>query len=197
MKDKYDYILLGFNKKIFVLLVLLLSFIVIACNNSNDPVERLKQKIDKAEMVEYIDSVHGVKLLYPNFFSIKKVDNYCAEFNYSDKDVKEICLSYRLIPPRIFDTTDELLLLTDDSVTTCIKKKNHYIILKTEDNEPYPLSLDKYYTSIHGWIRVSIEYDKKYEGAVKRLIKQVEQWKPIPNDDIPKWLNAILDFLDI
>lgn len=78
------------KKKSICITCLLLSFIVIACNNSNDPVERLKQKIDKAEMVEYIDSVHGVKLLYPNIFSIKKVDNYCAEFNYSDKDVKEI-----------------------------------------------------------------------------------------------------------
>ena len=51
------------------ILVLLISFI--SCkDDSNDPAEILKKRIDNAEMIEYIDSAHGAKLLYPDFFLV-------------------------------------------------------------------------------------------------------------------------------
>ena len=178
-----------FKKKVFVLLVLLLSFIVIACNNSNDPVERLKQKIDKAEMVEYIDSVHltTVKMLYPDFFSVKKENGQRAEFYYSDQDVKELVLSFHAIPPRIFENTEKALKIISGSLDICIKKRSDYFILKSEESDPSSfVLLTKYYrTKFGGWICVSILYEKKYEKAVTRLTKQVMKWKPLSDKLIP------------
>ena len=178
-----------FRKTALALHIIITISFIVACNNMDDSVARLKQKIDKAEMVEYIDSVHltTVKMLYPDFFSVKKENGQRAEFYYSDQDVKELVLSFHAIPPRIFENTEKALKIISDSLDICIKKRSDYFILKSEESDPSSfVLLTKYYrTKFGGWICVSILYEKKYEKAVTRLTKQVMKWKPLSDKLFP------------
>ena len=85
------------------ILVLLISFI--SCkDDSNDPAEILKKRIDNAEMIEYIDSAHGAKLLYPDFFLVDTAKEFSdVRFYYSDEKVKEISLNLSYYPPRFIN----------------------------------------------------------------------------------------------
>ena len=103
MKRQKDVILYVF--------VLLISFV--SCkNDSDDPVEILSKRIDNAEMVEYIDSVHGAKLLYPDFFLVDTTKEFSdVRFYYSDEKVKEISLNLSYYPPR-FINIKKILIYT-------------------------------------------------------------------------------------
>ena len=104
---------------IIMAVVGLTSVCFISCENkSNDPAEILRERIDKAEMIEYIDSVHGVKLLYPDFFRVDttgKLDN--IRFYYSDEHVKELSLGLSYYHPRFIENIDKIIgLFESDSL---------------------------------------------------------------------------------
>ena len=191
------------RKKVFkytirIVLGLICFGTLLSCvNNSNDPAEILKRRIDKAEMVEYIDTVRNARLLYPDFFKIDSVGKYYASFSYSDKDVKELNLYYIIYPPRWIESSKEYVRINTDSLTTFSKVKLGSFIM-TQEYEYFPQlkSVSKYSETIHGWTSYTLTYEKQYEDAVGRLTRMVDDWK-IYDEDNPKWFTDICDFLDI
>lgn len=187
------------RQKIVTLFILFLPICFASCNrNSNDPVEILKQRIEKAEMVEYVDSIHGEKFLYPDFFSIDTTGNN-VRFYYSDENVKELSLSLFYCPPRFYDDINDIVAsYSSDSLFVCLKKNNIYCIMKGKYE---PDSEIMYYTKIQSgfywWIDYSLAYESQYEDAVKRLIKEVKDWRPKCYDMPPKWLNNLIYYLGI
>ena len=180
--------------------VAMMSTCLISCGNkSEDPAEILKQKINNAKMIEYVDSVYGAKLLYPDFFEVDTTDEYSkVRFCYSDDNVKELNLSLDYFPPRLFENVDKIVdLFKSDSLYECIEKKNGSCIMKGKDgpNSEY-IYLIKYYRSSHGWAACTLIYEPQYEDAVERLAKMVKGWK-IYSEDVPEWLTDACDFLDI
>ena len=186
---------------IIMAVVGLTSVCFISCENkSNDPAEILRERIDKAEMIEYIDSVHGVKLLYPDFFRVDttgKLDN--IRFYYSDEHVKELSLGLSYYHPRFIENIDKIIgLFESDSLYVCLEKKKRSCLLKGKDgpNSEY-IYLIKYAKGPYWWIACTLTFEPQYENSVKRLIYIVKKWKAMPPENVPVWLSDILDFLDI
>lgn len=189
------------KRKIAIILYILSLLICFdSCNrDKNTPAELLKQKINNAEMKEYVDSVYGAKLLYPDFFEVDTTDEYNkVRYCYSDDKVKELSLSLHYFPPRLFENVDKIVDSFEyDSLYACIEKKNNSCIMKGKDgpNSEY-IYLIKYYRSRHGWAACTLIYEPQYEDAVERLVKMVKGWK-IYSEDNPEWLTDTFDFLDI
>lgn len=200
IKDEMIWKIIKYTSRIvFGLLTLFWGLVGLAsCNdNSNDPAEILRQRIESAEMVEYTDTIYGAKLLYPDFFKIDSVGKCYASFSYSDENIMELNLFYFIFPPRLFDNSKEAVRKLSDSLTTSSKVKGGSFILAQEYEQfPQIKDVSKYYHTRHGWTSYTLTYDKQYEDAVERLIKMVKNWK-IYEEDIPKWLTDIFDFLDI
>ena len=186
------------KKFILIIIVVLLIGGFISCNtNSNDPVAILKQRIDKAEMVEYEDTIWGAKLLYPDFFKIDSIGKSYADFSCSDENVKELKLSYFKFPPRLIDSSKDYVRRHSDSLSTFSRVKSGSFIL-TEEYEHFPQikCVFKFYHTQYGWAGYCLTYEKQYEDAVERLIKMVKDWK-IYSKDVPEWITDIYDFIDI
>ena len=170
---------------------------MMSCRDSNDPVAVLKHRIDNAKMMEYVDSLHGAKVLYPDFFHIDSIGEHEASFSYSDKDVKVLILSYHTWPPRIFDTSHEAVRLFSDSLNVCLEEKTSSFTMTGEQEKNSPITyLEKANSTSHGWALYTLTYEKKYEDAVERLTEMIKDWK-IYNDKHPKWIQDIFYFLDI
>ena len=165
-------------------------------NNSSDPAEILKRRIDKCKMVEYTDTFYGAKLLYPDFFKIDSVGKCYASFSYSDENIKELNLFYFIYPPRLIENSKEYVRISTDSLTTFSKVKSGSFI-QTDEYEHFPeiKCVFKFYKSKHGWTSYILTYEKKYEDAVERLIDMVKDWK-IYSEDYPEWVTDMFDFLD-
>ena len=186
-----------FSMSAVVILIILTSSWVLCNRNINDPVTVLKHRIDKAEMVQYIDTVGNAKLFYPDFFDIDTIGNDRACFSYSDENVKVLSLSYYRYPPRMLGTSNEAVRLLSDSLNVCLKERKGSFIIAGEDEKDSPITyLSKYYHTIHGWTCYTLTYEKQYEDAVERLVKMIKDWK-IYTDDTPEWIVDICDFLDI
>ena len=192
-----------FNMKFSMSVVVILTILIsisscMSCGrNVNDPMEVLKHRIDKAEMVQYVDAICKAKLLYPDFFNIDTIGNDVAGFSYSDKNVKVLSLSYYRYPPRVFGSTDEAIRLLSDSLNVCLKRrKSSFIIAGEFENNSQIIYLSKYYHTIHGWSCYSLTYEKQYEDAVKRLINEIKDWK-IYTGNTPECVVDICDFLNI
>ena len=192
-----------FNMKFSMSVVVILTILIsisscMSCGRDvNDPVQALKCRIDKAEMVQYVDSICNAKLFYPDFFNIDTVGNDVAGFSYSDKNVKVLSLSYYRYPPRVFDSTDEAIRLLSDSLDFCLKRrKSSFIIAGEFENNSQITYLSKYYHTIHGWSCYTLTYEKQYEDAVKRLINEIKDWK-IYTGNTPECVVDICDFLNI
>ena len=192
-----------FNMKFSMFVVVILTILIsisscMSCGRDvNAPMEVLKHRIDKAEMVQYVDSICNAKLFYPDFFNIDTVGNDVAGFSYSDKNVKVLSLSYYRYPPRVFDSTDEAIRLLSDSLNVCLKRrKSSFIIAGEFENNSQITYLSKYYHTIHGWSCYSLTYEKQYEDAVKRLINEIKDWK-IYTGNTPECVVDICDFLNI
>lgn len=192
-----------FNMKFSMSVVVILTILIsksscMSCGRDvNDPVQALKCRIDKAEMVQYVDSICNAKLFYPDFFNIDTIGNDVAGFSYSDKNVKVLSLSYYRYPPRVFGSTDEAIRLLSDSLDFCLKRrKNSFIIAGEFENNSQITYLSKYYHTIHGWSCYTLTYEKQYEDAVKRLINVIKDWK-IYAGNTPEWVVDVCDFLDI
>ena len=182
-------------------IILAIVCLISSCeSNSDDPAEILKKRIDQAEMIEYIDSVHGAKLLYPDFFRVDTTEEReHVRFYYSDENIKELSIGLFFYPPRLFQNVDVFIhRYESDSLYTCIEKKNHSCIMKGKDgpNSEY-IYLIKYAKGRYGWIACTLTYEPQYENSVKRLIYNVKKWKPMPPENVPVWLSDIFDFLDI
>jgi len=191
---------LWYNAAVTIMCIAVMSAIFISCkNNNDDPAEILKERIESAQMKEYVDSVYGAKLLYPDFFEVDTTDEYSkVRFCYSDDNVKELNLSLDYFPPRLFENVDKIVdLIKSDSLYECIEKKNGSCIMKGKDgpNSEY-IYLIKYYRSSHGWTACTLIYEPQYEDAVERLVKIVKGWK-IYSEENPEWLTDTFDFLDI
>lgn len=182
---------------VVLVLIMLISSWVLCGRNINDPVAVLKHRIDKAEMMQYVDTVCSAKLLYPDFFDIDTIGNDWACFSYSDKNVKVLSLSYCRYPQRVFGSTDEAIRLESDSLNVCLKRrKSSFIIAGEFENNSQIIYLSKYYHTIHGWSCYTLTYEKQYEDAVKRLINEIKDWK-IYAGNTPEWVVDVCDFLDI
>ena len=117
---------------ILYVLVLLISFV--SCkNDSDDPVEKLKKRIDNAEMVEYIDSAHGTKLLYPDFFLVDTTREIeYVRFYYTDENVKELSLNLSYYPPRFFENINKVVEIYENSPAEKAGLKKDDIIIKVD-----------------------------------------------------------------
>ena len=189
--------IIKYSMAVVLVLIMLISSWVLCGRNINDPVAVLKHRIDKAEMMQYVDTVCSAKLLYPDFFDIDTIGNDWACFSYSDKNVKVLSLSYCRYPPRVFGSTDEAIRLESDSLNVCLKRrKSSFIIAGEFENNSQIIYLSKYYHTIHGWSCYTLTYEKQYEDAVKRLINEIKDWK-IYAGNTPEWVVDVCDFLDI
>ena len=192
-----------FNMKFSMSVVVILTILIsisscMSCGRDvNDPMEVLKHRIDKAEMVQYVDAICNAKLLYPDFFNIDTIGNDRACFSYSDEDVKVLSLSYYRYPPRMLGTSNEAVCLLSDSLNVCSKVRKRFFIMAGEDEKDSPITyLSKYYHTIHGWTCYTLIYEKQHEDAVERLVKMIKDWK-IYTDDTPEWVVDVCDFLDV
>ena len=182
-----------------VCLVLMLICLFLCEKGSDDPVKILKNKIDKAEMIEFVDSFYSAKLLYPDFFRVDttgKLDD--IRFYFSDENVKDLSLGLSYYPPRSFENIDNFIRICEsDSMYVCLEKKKRSFILKGKDgpNSEY-IYLIKYTKGRYWWIVCTLTYEPQYENSVKRLIKIVKKLKPMPDENTPVW-SDICDFLDI
>ena len=167
-------------------------------NNSNDPVEALKRRIDMAEMIEYVDSTHDARLRYPDFFLVDTTGEYSAvRFYYSDENVKNLSLCLDYYPPRLFQNIDKVVDIFQDSLYVCVEKRRTYCIMKGKDgpNSEF-IRFSKCKRGGYWWVECTLIYEPQYEGAVKRLTKMVKDWKPIPSQNIPEWLSDLCDSLE-
>lgn len=192
-----------FNMKFSMSVVVILTILIsisscMSCGRIiNDPVAVLKHRIDKAEMVQYIDTIRNAKLFYPDFFDIDTIGNDRACFSYSDKNVKVLSLSYYRYPPRMLGTSNEAVRFLSDSLNVCSKVRKRSFIIVGEDEKDSPITyFSKYYHTIHGWICYTLTYEKQYEDAVEKLVKMIKDWK-IYTDDTPEWIVDLCDFLDV
>ena len=180
-----------------VILIILISSWVLCGRKINDPVAVLKHRIDKAEMMQYVDTVCNAKLFYPDFFDIDTIGNDRACFSYSDKNVKVLSFSYYRYPPRMLGTSNEAVRLLSDSLNVCLKERKGSFIIAGEDEKDSPIRyLSKYYHTIHGWTCYTLTYEKQYGDAVERLVKMIKDWK-IYTGDTPEWIVDMCDFWDI
>ena len=191
---------LWYNAAVTIMCIAVMSAIFISCkNNNDDPAEILKERIESAHMKEYVDSVYGAKLLYPDFFEVDTTDEYSkVRFCYSDDKVIELSLSLDYFPPRLYKNVDKIVdSFESDSLYVCVEKKNGSFIMKGNDgpNSEY-IYLCKYYRSSHGWAACTLIYEPQYEDAVERLAQMVKGWK-IYSKNVPEWLTDTFDFLDI
>ncbi len=188
------------QKIITLLIIIIILFNIVSCNhNYDDPVAKLKYRIDKAGMIEYVDSTLGARLLYPDFFKVDTTGEYRARFYYSDENVNEISLSYSIISPRRIDNVANYIhcVVTSDSLFESVREGKYSFILAGGYKSDSPLTgRYKYFRTIHGWGCYDIVYDKKYEDAIEKLIKMQNDWR-IYEEDVPKWLTDICCFLDI
>ena len=182
----------------FVFGILILLFSQVSCDrNRNNSIAILKQRIENANMKEYVDSIYGARLLYPYFFHVDTIGKYYVSYSYLDENVKTLSLEYDILPPRMFDNSKEAVRRLSDSLTTSSKvKKRSFILTQEYENYPQIRSVFKYYKTIHGWTCYTLTYEKQYEDAVEILIKMVKDWK-IYNENYPKWFDDMCDFLDI
>lgn len=186
-----------FSLAVVLALIILIGSWVLCGRIINDPVAVLKHRIDKAEMVQYIDTVRNAKLFYPDFFDIDTIGNDRACFSYSDKNVKVLSLSYYRYPPRMLGTSNEAVRFLSDSLNVCLKRrKSSFIIAGEFENNSQITYLSKYYHTIHGWNCYTLTYEKQYEDAVEKLVKMIKDWK-IYTDDTPEWIVDLCDFLDV
>lgn len=190
-------------KRVFLKYTIRIVLVAITCimlscdNDNNNSIAALKKRIDKAKMVEYVDSVYGAKVLYPDFFQVDSVGEHYASFSYPDKDLMVLNLCYYSYPPRILDSSHEAVRYLSDSLNVCLQEKRSSFIMKGEDEQDSSITcLKKYHHTIHGWSCYTLTYEKKYEDAVGRLTKIVKDWK-IYGDQLPEWVQDALDFLDI
>jgi hypothetical protein len=170
-----------------------------SCSDSHDPIAILKHRIDNAKMVEYVDSSYSykAKVLYPDFFQVDSIGKDFASFSYSDKDLKVLRLCYRHYPPRLLDSSHEVVKFLSDSLNVCLREKRSSVIMKGEDDQDSSITyLKKCSHTIHGWSCYTLTYEKRYEDAVGRLTEIVKDWK-IYGDQLPEWVQDALDFLDI
>lgn len=185
------------KKIIAIIIIALFTGCFISCeNNSDDPVEILRRRIEKAEMKEYIDTIYGAKLLYPDFFKIDSVGKCYASFSYSDENIKELNLFYFIYPPRLIENSKEYVSINTDSLTSFSRVKTCSFI-ETEEYEYCPeiKCVSKYYKTRRSWTSYSLSYEKQYEDAVERLVDMVKDWK-IYSKDYPEWVTDLFDFLD-
>ncbi len=168
-----------------------------SCNTkSNDPAEILKQRINNAKMVEYVDTFYGAKLLYPDFFKIDSIGNYYASFSYTDSNVKELNLYYKIWPPRMEENPKEVARSLTDSFNTFLNVKScSYIMIQEYENFPEIKCVFKNYKTQHGWTSYVLTYEKQYEEAVERLIKMTKDWK-VYDKNTPEWFTDMCDFFD-
>lgn len=186
-----------FSLAVVLALIILIGSWVLCGRIINDPVAVLKHRIDKAEMVQYIDTVRNAKLFYPDFFDIDTIGNGRACFSYSDKNVKVLSLSYYRYPPRMLGTSNEAVRFLSDSLNVCSKVRKHSFIIVGENEKDSPITyFSKYYHTIHGWTCYTLTYEKQYEDAVEKLVKMIKDWK-IYTDDTPEWIVDLCDFLDV
>ena len=180
-----------------IILSIIVLWSISSCNdNSDDPVEILRQRIEKAEMKVYVDTLYGAKLLYPDFFKIDSVGKCYASFSYSDENIKELNLFYFIYPPRFIENSKEYARRHTDSLTKFSRVKSGSFIL-TEEYEHFPeiKCVFKFYKTCHGWTSYILTYDKRYEDAVERLVDMTKDWK-IYDKDLPEWFSDMCDFLD-
>lgn len=186
-----------YSVAVVLVLIILIGSWVLCGRIINDPVAVLKHRIDKAEMVQYIDSICNAKLFYPDFFNIDTIGNDRACFSYSDKNVKVLSLSYYRYPPRMLGTSNEAVRFLSDSLNVCSKVRKRSFIIVGEDEKDSPITyFSKYYHTIHGWTCYTLTYEKQYEDAVKRLINEIKDWK-IYAGNTPEWVVDVCDFLDV
>lgn len=186
-----------YSVAVVLVLIILISSWVLCCRDVNDPVQALKCRIDKAEMVQYVDSICNAKLFYPDFFDIDTIGNDRACFSYSDKNVKVLSLSYYRYPPRMLGTSNEAVRFLSDSLNVCSKVRKRSFIIVGKDEKYSPITyFSKYYHTIHGWTCYTLTYEKQYEDAVKRLINEIKDWK-IYAGNTPEWVVDVCDFLDV
>lgn len=186
-----------YSVAVVLVLIILIGSWALCGRIINDPVAVLKHRIDKAEMVQYIDTVRNAKLFYPDFFDIDTIGNDRACFSYSDKNVKVLSLSYYRYPPRMLGTSNEAVRFLSDSLNVCSKVRKRSFIIVGEDEKDSPITyFSKYYHTIHGWTCYTLTYEKQYEDAVEKLVKMIKDWK-IYTDDTPEWIVDLCDFLDV
>jgi hypothetical protein len=148
-------------------------------------------------MVEYLDTLYGAKLLYPDFFKIDSVGKYYASFSYTDSSVEVLNLYYQILPPRLDENPKEIASSQTDSLTTFLNVKNRsYIMIEEYEYFPQIKCVFKCYRSNHGWTRYVLTYEKQYEEAVEILIKITKDWK-IYDENTPEWITDMCDFFDI
>lgn len=183
--------------KLIISVLFLLMGLASCSEKGNDSVAVLKQRIENAEMIEYVDTFYGAKILYPDIFKIDSVGDGYARFSYSDANVKELNLTYCKYPPRLFGNAEEAVKSLTDSLTTFSRVKSGSFIM-TEEKEHFPQikCVSKFYRTLKGWTSYSLVYEKQYEEAVERLANMVKDWK-IYKEDIPEWFSDMCDFLDI
>lgn len=186
-----------YSVAVVLVLIILIGSWVLCGRIINDPVAVLKHRIDKAEMVQYVDSICNAKLFYPDFFDIDTIGNDRACFSYSDKNVKVLSLSYYRYPPRMLGTSNEAVRFLSDSLNVCLKRrKSSFIIAGEFENNSQITYLSKYYHTIHGWNCYTLTYEKQYEDAVEKLVKMIKDWK-IYAGNTPEWIVDLCDFLDV
>lgn len=165
--------------------------------NKNDSVAILKQRINNAKIVEYVDTLYGAKLFYPDFFKIDSVGKYYAIFSYSDESVKDLNLTFFIYPPRLIENSKEYVRRNTDSLTTFSRvKTNSFIMIQEYEHFSQIKCIFKFYKTQHGWTSYTLTYEKQYEEAVERLTKMVMDWI-IYDEDTAKWFSDMCDFLDI
>ena len=170
---------------------------MVSCRDSDDPVAVLKHRIDNAKMIEYVDSSHKAKVLYPDFFHVDSIGKNFASFSYSDKDVKVLRLDYRNYPPRFIYSSHEAVRLFSDSLNVCLREKEGSFIMKGKEWEGSPITyLERFNSTIYGWSCYTLTYEKRYEDAVERLSEMVMDWK-IYSDNVPKCVVDLCDFLGV
>ena len=88
----------------FVFGILILLFSQVSCDrNRNNSIAILKQRIENANMKEYVDSIYGARLLYPDFFHVDTIGKYYVSYSYLDENVTDLIKEIDIMITKIID----------------------------------------------------------------------------------------------
>lgn len=168
---------------LFVAILAYVSFYKAPSKAKDTPicVLSLKERVDTARMITYVDSTYNVGLCYPSFFVIVDTEPGTARFRYPSDSVNEIALTM-FVEPNVegWNIKDAVEHLTDSNCTCAKQGDDYYMMSGMFSDNPLALFYEKCFLIDGKWVNLTLYYLAEYETAIGRLIDSVKCWNPKP-----------------
>ena len=174
------------KKLLLILIVLFCVLTYLSISNTStknvalsNATQQLKQRIDSAKMISYVDKAFNVQISYPDFFAVCDTFPGTARFSYLNDSVNDIKMVL-FVEPNVegWDIAEAVGHLSD-SVNVCMSQGDDYFIMSGRLSEsPSVLFLEKCFLIDGNWVDYTIYYNSSHEKVTGRLLDTVIKWNP-------------------